>query len=173
MDTATATVRDAKASDAAAIVAIYNPYIADTAISFELDPVDIDEMAGRMATVERASLPWLVVERQARIDGYAYATPWRTRPAYRGAVETTVYLAPSACGLGLGRQRYRALLDALAQRGFHTAIGGIALPNTASVAMHEALGFRQVAQFAEVGCKFGRHIDVGYWQRHLQEAACD
>ena len=100
--------------------------------------------------------------------GYAYAAPWRARAAYRHSVETSIYLAPGAGGRGLGARLYRALFAALPSH-VHAAIGGVSLPNPASVALHERLGFRKVAHFREVGRKFGRWIDVGYWQRLLPD----
>ncbi len=157
-------IRSATPDDAPAICAIYNPYIADTTITFEEQPVASEEMRRRITEV-MAMLPWLVYERAGTVIGYAYATRWRTRAAYRFAVESTVYLAPEFRGQGIGRQLYLELLERLHSLGMHTVIGGIALPNAASVGLHEALGFHQVARFEEVGFKFGRWIDVGYWQR--------
>jgi len=160
-------LRPATALDAAPICAIYNPYVANTSISFEEDPVSEQEMARRIADVGAAGLPWLVLEIDGRIAGYAYATRWRVRPAYRTSVESTIYLDPAFAGRGLGRLLYGALLDELRQRDVHMVIGGIALPNENSVALHEKLGFRKVAHFSEVGMKFGRWTDVGYWERKL------
>lgn len=165
--TDTTLLRTACADDGEAIAAIYNPYIADTVISFEEAPVDAAEMRQRMAKVAEAGLPWLVAEEDGELLGYAYATPWRVRSAYRYAVESSVYLAPAARGRGLGSQLYTELLAILRQRGLHTVIGGIAQPNAASVALHEKLGFKQVAMFEQVGLKFGRWVDVGYWQVQL------
>jgi len=138
--------------------------VLNTAISFEEVAVSTATMAGRIA----GGLPWLVFEQDAVVLGYAYASPWRTRPAYRHAVEASVYLAVDATGRGLGRQLYQALLAQLRALGLHCVIGGIAQPNPASVALHQALGFRKVAHFEEVGWKHGRWIDVGYWQLKLE-----
>lgn len=161
------TIRPALPDDAGAICAIYNHYIATTTISFEEDPVADADMAQRIADVDKAGLPWLVMEIDGRIVGYAYATRWRVRPAYRGSVESSIYLDQSCAGRGLGLALYRVLLDALRERGLHRAIGGIAQPNAASVGLHEKLGFRKVAHFTEVGRKFGRWLDVGYWELGL------
>jgi phosphinothricin acetyltransferase len=117
--------------------------------------------------VRRASLPWLVAEEDGTVVGYAYATKWRTRPAYRQSVEVTVYVASDRRRRGIGSVLYDSLLDELRDHGIHAAIGGIALPNPASVALQEKFGFEKVAHFAEVGFKFGKWIDVGYWQRIL------
>jgi len=153
--------------DAGAIARIYNHYIVHTAISFEEEPVSTEHMAQRIAGVLSSSLPWLVAEQQERIVGYAYAGKWKGRYAYRHSVETSVYLDPAFVGRRIGTQLYLALLDRLLERSIHVAIGGIALPNEASIALHERVGFVKVAHFREVGYKFGRWIDVGYWQRVL------
>ncbi|MES2297478.1 MAG: arsinothricin resistance N-acetyltransferase ArsN1 family B [Pseudomonadota bacterium] len=164
-------IRDAKDGDAAAICAIYNHYVAHSTISFEEDAVATGVMEQRMAAVRAAGLPWLVIEQDGALAGYAYASKWRDRHAYRYSVETTVYLAPGIARQGLGRAVYAALLARLTNAGFRVAIGGIAQPNTASVALHETLGFEKVAHFKDVGFKFGRWIDVGYWQLLLGSAS--
>lgn len=162
-------IREAGTADGEAIAALYNPYIVDGVATFETVAVDGAEIARRIDGVAAAGLPWLVAESgDGRLLGYAYATPWRARAAYRHSVESTVYLAPDTTGRGLGRRLYGALLEALATRPVRAVIGGIALPNDASVALHEALGFEPVARFREVGLKHGRWIDVGYWQRLLR-----
>lgn len=159
-------IRPASPFDAVAIAAIYNHYVATTTISFEEQPVAADEMAGRIADVS-AKLPWYVCEREGSVVGYAYATPWRVRSAYRFSAESSVYVAPGQARRGVGAQLYRTLLDDLRERGLQVVIGGIAQPNPASVALHEAFGFRKVAHFEQVGRKFDRWVDVGYWQLHL------
>jgi L-amino acid N-acyltransferase YncA len=168
MQTDAIELRDARSSDAAAMAAIYNHYVLGTTVSMEFDPVEPVDIERRMDAVREARLPWLVLLERGAVAGYAYATPWRTRPGYRHAVESTVYLDARARGRGHGRRLYAALLARLAGRA-HCVIGGIALPNPASVGLHEALGFRQVARFSEVGCKFGDWVDVGYWQLLLPQ----
>jgi L-amino acid N-acyltransferase YncA len=168
--TQSTTIRSAAAADADAIAAIYTPYILNTIITFEEQPVSGAEMLARIDEVAGYSLPWLVAETDGKVVGYAYATKWKGRCAYRFSVETSVYLAVDQGGRGLGTLLYSALIAELKQRGMHSAIGGIALPNPASIALHEKLGFRQVARFVEVGFKFGRWIDVGYWQLQLSES---
>jgi L-amino acid N-acyltransferase YncA len=165
--TQTAPLRDASTADADAIAAIYNHYVATTTISMETDPVAAGDMAGRVKEVQDAGLPWLVLVEDGRLCGYAYASKWRARPGYRHAVESSVYVDPAMRGRGYGLALYRALLARLDGR-FHSVIGGIALPNAASIALHERLGFRQVASFHEVGHKFGGWVDVGYWQLTLR-----
>ncbi len=161
-------IRDAQGEDAAAIAAIYNHYVEHTAITFEEDAVSDATMAERIEDVQGGGLPWLVIEQDGVLVGYAYATKWRVRHAYRFSVESTVYLEAGAAGNGWGAALYQVLLERLAGKGYHLVIGGIALPNAASVALHEKLGFEKVAQFREVGFKFDRWIDVGYWQKKLE-----
>jgi L-amino acid N-acyltransferase YncA len=163
----TTRIRPATPSDAARICAIYNHYVTTTTVSFEEDPVDEQQMAQRIADVGAAGLPWLVLEVDGELAGYAYATKWRARPAYRHSVESSIYLDRAFAGRGFGRMLYGALLDALRGRELHLVIGGVAQPNDASAALHEALGFRKVAHFSEVGKKFGRWVDVGYWELRL------
>jgi phosphinothricin acetyltransferase len=162
-------IRNAVRNDAAAIVAIYNHFIVNTAITFEEQAITESDMAQRISDVQNGDLPWLVAEHDGAVVGYAYATRWRVRHAYRFSVESTVYLAPSSAGKGIGRLLYTALIKRLSEQGYHLVIGGIALPNPASVALHEALGFQKVAEFRDVGFKFGRWVDVGYWQMMLSE----
>jgi phosphinothricin acetyltransferase len=165
------SVRAATALDAARLCAIYNHYVTTTTVSFEEEPVAPADMARRIDDVAAAGLPWLVLEADGVLVGYAYATKWRVRAAYRSSVESTIYLDPAHTGRGHGRLLYGALLAALRDRGLHVVIGGIAQPNAGSVALHERLGFRKVAHFAEIGMKFGRWVDVGYWELRLDLTA--
>jgi len=161
-------IRSARATDGEALARIYNPYILETVVTFEEEPVSAAVMAERVTEVTGQSLPWLVAELRGQVLGYAYATRWKARASYRFSTETTVYLGPGQSGHGYGTRLYAALLEALRAGGIiHAAIGGIALPNAASVALHEKLGFRKVAQFPEVGFKLGQWVDVGYWQKLL------
>jgi len=156
-------LRAAQPTDAAAIAALYNHYILHTTITFEMAAVTEVEIVGRLAAVQPA-LPWLVAERDGALVGYAYASPWRTRAAYRQSVETTVYVDRNHGRGGIGSALYAALIAELRSRSMHALIGGIALPNAASVALHEKFGFRKVAHFEQVGRKFDRWLDVGYWE---------
>ena len=159
-------IRSALATDAQAMADIYNPFILGTTITFEEEAVTPQEMASRTGIVLLA-LPWLVIEVQGTVAGYAYATPWKTRSAYRRTVESAIYMAPSQDGQGLGTRLYEALLGELQQLGVHAVLGGIALPNEASVALHERLGFEKVGQLQQVGWKLQRWVDVGYWEKRL------
>ncbi len=164
-------LRPAREADAGAISRIYNHYVRDTIITFETEEVSADDIAQRMAETAQFGLPWLAVDADGAVAGYAYASRWKGRCAYRYSVESTIYLDPAHTGRGLGRPLYAALLDAIRDTGMHAVIGGISLPNAASIGLHEALGFRAVGRFAEVGYKFDRWIDVGYWQKVFDDDA--
>jgi phosphinothricin acetyltransferase len=159
-------IRPATMDDARAIAAIYNHYIAHSIVTFEEQPVKPAEMARRIRSVV-ASLPWLVLDQNGVIVGYACAAQWRARSAYRYSVETTIYLDTRFAGQGLGERLYRALLDDLRGRNLHRAYGVISLPNPASVALHEKCGFTKVGHLAEAGWKFDKWVDVGYWELRL------
>jgi phosphinothricin acetyltransferase len=161
-------LRCADPADAEGILAIYAPIVRDTSISFELEPPTPEEMQSRIvATVER--LPWLVSESDGGIIGYAYASRHRERAAYRWSVDVSVYVAPSTRRSGLGRALYAALLGILEDLGYYSALAGIALPNPASVALHESMGFRPIGIYRNIGYKLGAWHDVGWWQRRLRE----
>lgn len=166
------TLRLPQASDADACAAIYAPYVRDTTISFELEPPSATEMGRRMADVAELA-PWLVAEADGRVVGYAYGSRFRARPAYAWSVEVSVYVDAGAHRRGVGRALYRALLAGLCLQGFHSALAGIALPNPASVRLHEALGFVAVGSFPEVGYKHGRWWDVGFWRLGLTPPPSD
>lgn len=162
-------IRSARLDDAAAIAAIYNHYVLNTTISFEEAAVRDADMEERIGNVLDAGLPWIVAVRNGEVLGYAYATKWRVRHAYRFSVETSVYVSSGLPRAGIGSALYRELIARLRAAGVHVAIGGIAQPNPASVALHENMGYVQVAVFSEVGYKFDRWIDVGYWQLTFSE----
>jgi L-amino acid N-acyltransferase YncA len=162
-----AAIRVATEDDAAAVQAIYAPYVRDTAISFETDPPTVDEMRRRIAAVLEWA-PWLVCERDGAVAGYAYAGRFHARAAYQWTVEVTVYVDRGRHRAGVGRALYEALLGALRLQGFRTAVGIIALPNPASVGLHERLGFRCDGMLPRLGYKHGRWHDVGWWRLELQ-----
>lgn len=163
-------VRPCQPDDVAAICEIYNHYITQTVITFEEVPLTVSEMAQRVETYTRRH-PWLVCEHEGVIVGYAYASTWRERAAYRHTAEATVYVRAGQAGRGHGKALYTALLAALAGQGCHVVLGCIALPNVESVALHEHFGFTKVAHFNEVGRKFDQWLDVGYWQKVLSSPA--
>jgi phosphinothricin acetyltransferase len=163
-------LRAATPADAAAIAAIYAPYVTGSTISFETETPSVAEMEARIEA-GGGRYPWIVAEDgPGSILGYAYATAFRPRLAYRYAVETTVYLAAEACGRGLGRALYGSLVATLEAQGFAQAIGAVTLPNPASVRLHQKLGFVEVGAYRQVGYKLGRWLDVGLWQRELAAA---
>jgi phosphinothricin acetyltransferase len=157
-------IRTACRADCGAIARIYNHYIRETVVTFEEEEVSAADIAARLDDVSAMALPWLIIEEAGTVAGYAYAAGWKTRSAYRFSAESTIYLDPAHTGKGLGTRLYAVLLEQLRSTPIHVVIGGIALPNAASVALHEQLGFHKVAHFREVGFKFSRWIDVGYWQ---------
>lgn len=159
-------IRPVENADAAALCDLYNHYIARSIVTFEEEPVSVDDFVYRIATIVE-SYPWLVYEEDGRIGGYVYAAPWKLRNAYRFSAETTVYLDEDFHGKGIGTALYEALFDELRERDIHAVMAGIALPNDASVALHEKVGFVKVAHFKEVGWKFNKWIDVAYWERTL------
>ena len=163
------SIRAATAADGLVLARIYNHYITNTIVTFEEAPLSADDMAARVTETNAANLPWLVAEEPSGVVGYAYASRWKGRCAYRYSVEVTVYLDETAVGQGRGTLLYTALFNALRRSGCHVAIGGIALPNAASVALHEKFSMQKVAHFSEVGFKFGCWVDVGYWQLTMQE----
>lgn len=162
-------IRPAVTQDYHPIATIYNHYIEHTVITFEEQPIDAVEIAQRVEKVNRSGLPWLVAEENERIIGYAYASQWHPRSAYRHTVEVSAYLDPQFTARGWGKRLYQELFRILKDQKVHVAIGGITLPNPASEALHQKFGMRQVAHYREVGLKFGQWLDVGYWQTKLKE----
>lgn len=163
-------IRLATEDDAAAIAAIYAPYVRDTAISFELEAPDAAAFRAKIREVLKLA-PWLVWEEAGAVIGYAYASSFRARPAYRWTVETSIYVRSDVRARGVGRALYAELIDRLVKQGFRRAIGGMTLPNDASARLHQALGFERVGAFHKVGFKFGQWHDVEFWERQL--APCD
>lgn len=159
----------ARPEDGPAVAAIYDPLVEFSIATFETEPPGGREMSRRIAaTLPRH--PWLVAEKGSLI-GYAYATPHRTRPAYRWAVDVSVYVDPTHRGTGMGRGLYESLIEILVLQGFRTAHAGISLPNPASVALHEAMGFIPVGVYPRVGWKLGEWRDVGWWRRDLADTS--
>ncbi len=162
------TIRTARPEDAAPIQTIYAPIVLETAISFETEPPSVEEMARRIEVTLKTHA-YVIAERASEVIGYAYSSPHRARAAYASSVDVTVYVAAGAHRLGVGRALYQALLPRTAALGYHAAFAGITLPNSGSVALHEALGFTHVGVYREVGFKLGAWRDVGWWQRLLTD----
>jgi L-amino acid N-acyltransferase YncA len=166
-----ATIRSADPKrDAAACAAIYAPHVEDSPTSFEVEPPGADEMEARIAR-NVSTHPWLVAELDGRVTGYAYACPHRSRAAYRWAADVSVYVASGERGHGHGRALYIELLERLRRQRFQVACAGITLPNEASVALHEGLGFTPVGIYRRIGWKAGAWRDVDWWQLELQPAS--
>jgi phosphinothricin acetyltransferase len=156
-------IRNVTIKDASKICDIYNHYVVNTAVTFEEEPVTEKKMKSRIEQVS-AKFTWLVYEEENNIAGYAYATEWRSRTAYRYSAETTVYIKPQAINKGIGTTLYKNLIQEMKALQVHCLIGGIALPNNGSIALHEKLNFKKVAHFTEVGFKLNKWVDVAYWQ---------
>ena len=164
-------IRRASADDAAAIASIYAPYVRASVVSFETEAPDAAEIASRIEAIGDL-YPWLVAcDEDGAVLGYAYGCAFRTRPAYRFSVETTVYVADGAHRRGIGGLLYRRLLFLLEAQGFTQAIGAITIPNEASIALHESLGFVRAGIYEKVGFKLGEWRSVGLWQRPLAAMA--
>lgn len=158
-------IRIAEAKDAALIAIIYNHYIANSTVTFEEEAVDSQMILKRMNASKQ--LKWWVCEIENEIAGYAYATYWKPRTAYRYTLETSVYIASDHQKKGIGKKIYSHLIEELKTLGFKTLLAGISLPNKGSVLFHENLGFRKMGQLERVGFKFNKWIDVGYWELNL------
>lgn len=162
----TLTIHVATANDLEGIAAIYDREVRDGTATFDTEPPSREAWLAKIESPEPGDF-FLVAVEDSRVLGYAYSTAYRTRPAYRHTRETSVYVAPEGAGRGVGRALYDALLPQLHTAGVHTALAGIALPNLASVGLHESVGFTSVGVMREVGFKFDRWIDVGWWQLRL------
>jgi phosphinothricin acetyltransferase len=161
-------IRPVKADDAAAISAVYNYYVENTVITFEEEPVSAKTMEERIRRVT-AHYPWLVWEEAGEILGYAYVHAWHERSAYRFTVEDSIYLKHGSEGKGMGTALFSRLLEEVRKLDLHVLMSVITVPNEVSVGLHEKFGFKQAGRFAEVGFKFGRRLDVGYWELLLGE----
>ncbi len=160
-------IRSVSVSDAQAILNIYRPYVESTAISFEEKVPDVNEIRNRITAVTQ-NYPWLVYETEQELLGYAYATSFRARPAYRWTTEVTIYLTDNAKGTGIATELYQALFQDLVERRFNVAIAVITEPNPASERFHQKLGFRKIGVIESVGYKFSQWHNTGWWQKHLQ-----
>jgi len=162
-------IRSATEADAAALLAIYRPFVETSAVSFETVMPTVDEFAARIAKA-LSGWQWLVAERNGRAMGYAYGGLHRERAAYRWSAEVSAYVDPRFHRQGIGRALYLRLFDDLASKGFCNAYAGITLPNDASVALHRSVGFEPVGIFQYVGRKFGKWHDVAWYQRALRDS---
>ncbi len=157
-------IRSVETADAAQIAEIYNHYIETSVATFETDPIDAAEMEKRIGETLAGNYPFLTAAEGGRILGYAYGHQYRARAAYRRSVEVSVYIKDGHGGKGIATLLYERLFAEIAAGDFHTIIAGISLPNEASVRLHEKFGMTRVAHFKEVGFKFDKWIDTGFWQ---------
>jgi phosphinothricin acetyltransferase len=160
-------IRFAEPEDAAAIVAVYGPYCDGTVISFETAAPTAEQMRERIERITK-QFPWLVCEINGEVAGYVHACPHRERAAYRWAVDVAVYVAPHHHRRGIGQALYSVLFQILRAQGYFKAYAGVTLPNPGSVGLHEAVGFKPLAVYPGVGYKFGKWLDVGWWELDLQ-----
>lgn len=160
-------IRPVTLQDASAIVNIYNYYILHSVATFETEALEVREMEDRLK-VHDPYYPWIVWD-NGKVLGYAYATRWKARAAYKHSVEISVYVHTDHHGKGIGGQLYESLLELLKEMDIHAVLGGIALPNETSIKLHEKFGFEKVAQLREVGFKHGAWRDVGYWELILRK----
>ena len=159
-------------ADADQMAEIYAPFVSDSAVSFEAAPPTTSEMAERVhATLER--YPWLVCAKDGVVIGYAYASTYRTREAYQWSVDSSVYIHEQHRGQGVGKALYASLFACLRVLGYCNVYAGVTLPNEASVALHESVGFTPVGVYRHVGYKVGQWHDVGWWELALQERIAD
>jgi phosphinothricin acetyltransferase len=161
-------LRAAIPSDANQILSIYAPVVLSDPATFEIDPPTLGEMRERI-TQTLKTYPWLIIEKDGRVLGYAYASAHRVRSGYQWSVDVSVYIDPQFHRHGYGRRLYNALFQILRAQGYYTVFAGIALPNESSVRLHEALGFEAVGVYRNVGYKFGAWRDVGWWRLPLRE----
>ncbi len=161
-------IRNVRVEDAEAITTIYNFYVLNSIATLEEHVVSVDYYKDKIETVTQ-KFPWLVFEYNNEIIGYAYASSWNTRSSYSKTVETSVYVKDDCELKGIGTILYKALIDTLKNQGFCALIGGISMPNEASVKLHEKFGFEKVGHFKQVGYKFNKWVDVGYWQLTFKE----
>jgi phosphinothricin acetyltransferase len=161
-------IRDAVVGDLPALTAIYNHYVVHTPITFDIEPFTVEQRAEWFKLhSETGRYRLLVAEEAGTVVGYAGTGPFRAKRAYETTVETTIYCAPHATGRGIGTLLYGALFEALKGEDVHRALGGVTLPNAASVALHTRFGFVEVARFNENGRKLGRYWDVAWFEKRL------
>ena len=165
----TFNIRAAVQADAASLLAIYGPFVENSAVSFETKVPSVEEFAARIDKALKG-WQWLVAEQDGQCIGYAYGSSHRERPAYRWSVEVSVYVRPDAHRRGVGRALYRRLFDDLTRKGFCNAFAGVALPNDGSIALHRSVGFEPIGVFKSVGHKFGQWQDVAWFQRVLRDS---
>lgn len=163
-------IRDVEQRDVGRICEIYNHYVRNTSITFDIDPLEVEEMREKITAITDASYPYIVFESENQdVIGYAYCSKFRGRSAYKETVEISVYVDNNALRIGIGRKLLNALLAGLRDDGYHTALSVISLPNEPSEALHQNMGFEKVGTIKEAGFKGGTYIDIAFWQLMLQQ----
>ncbi|MFI1745849.1 GNAT family N-acetyltransferase [Thalassobellus sediminis] len=156
-------IRKVHIDDAQELLNIYNYYVLNTVITFDLEVSKLNSFTKKIIDI-KAEFPFIVYQEAGEILGYAYGSKFRARPAYNYTVETTVYVKHGAHGKQIGTKLYKELLKLLKQSHFHIALGVLTIPNEPSIKLHEKFGFNQVAHLKEAGLKFGKWHDIGFWQ---------
>ncbi|MCL6294701.1 GNAT family N-acetyltransferase [Jejuia spongiicola] len=156
-------IRPFDIKDIKVLLDIYNYYVLNTIVTFDIKALSLEIFTEKVNYIN-AKYPFIVFEENGNILGYAYGSKWRPKPAYNHTVESTVYVKHGEHGKQIGSKLYAELLSLLKQENYHVVLGGLTLPNEASVKLHEKFGFKQVAHFKEVGKKFDKWLDVGFWQ---------
>ncbi|WP_298494656.1 GNAT family N-acetyltransferase [uncultured Algibacter sp.] len=159
-------IRALQIDDAPALLDIYNYYVLNTTVTFDIDPISIEAFVNKLNLITK-NYPFIVYEEDNEILGYAYGSQFRPKPAYNYVVESTVYVTHTAQGKQIGTKLYKELIRLLKQTNLHTVLGVLTIPNDASIKLHEKFGFEQVANLKEVGFKFGEWQNVGIWQLKL------
>ena len=157
-------IRNVKLADARDIAEIYNYYIENTIITFEIERIDAKEEEARIRKIINSNYPYIVYEEKGKVIGYAYLSKWREREAYKNTLETSIYLHKDYLHKGIGKKLYKELIESGKKLGIHALIGGLSVPNPESQKLHEYFGFEKVGIFKEVGYKFNQYIDVEFWQ---------
>lgn len=160
-------IRNVTLEDTTAITEIYNYYIKNSVATLEEQTVSESYFKDEVVKVTQ-EFPWFVYEVEGNIIGFANASSWKTRSGYRKSAQLMVYLHPEKVSKGIGTLLYSAVIDVLKEKEIHTIMGGISLPNEASIKLHEKFGFVKVAHYKEIGFKFNKWVDVGYWQLTLK-----
>ncbi|NMH86322.1 GNAT family N-acetyltransferase [Flavivirga algicola] len=156
-------IRPLNLNDTKELLDIYNYYVLNSIATFDDEVLSLDTFKEKITRIS-TNYPFIVFEEDNKILGYAYGSKWRPKPAYKHTVESTVYVKHDVLGKQVGTKLYTELLSQLKKQNYHIVLGGLTLPNDASVRLHEKFGFEQVAHFKEVGLKFGKWLDVGFWQ---------
>lgn len=159
-------IRKVTIEDAPQIMDIYNYYVDNSIVTFDTEHALLIEIQNKIKTTMDL-YPWIVYELDGEILGYAYGSEWKAKDGYKHSTETTVYLKEGTLKKGLGTMLYQELIDQLKKLNFHALMGCITLPNDASIRLHEKFGFEKVGHFKEVGLKFEKWIDVGYWELRI------